>query len=174
MRWTGPVAMTNNRIVVACFLSWLVFLPAVGWAPLLYVLDFINALGLTFGAAVLWRYMPGALWSLCKVLGGRPIGRGSMLVLGIIQTWLAMVGRTCLIWYWRWFSEPLGGLDSVGMAAVAWLIIGGGACHAAASAMKEDHIEVPALSAKLLWGALVSGLLLGAAIAFCRWMMAAS
>jgi hypothetical protein len=95
-----------------------------------------------------------------------------MLVLGIVQTWTAMIGRTVAIWRWRWLAEPLGGLDSVSMAAVAWLIIGGGACHLAASAMPDDHIERPQMSARLLWGALASGLVLGAAIACGRWTIA--
>jgi hypothetical protein len=109
--------MTNNRIVAAVLLSWLLFFPAVASAPLLYVLDIINALGFTFGAAVLWRYIPGAIWALRGVLRGRPIGRGSMLVLGIVQTWAAMVIRTCAIWQWRWQGEPDAGLDSITMAA---------------------------------------------------------
>jgi hypothetical protein len=161
--------MTNNRVVAATLLSWLLFFPAVGWGPILYVLDIINALGLTFGAAVLWRYLPGALWALRGVLRKRPIGRGSMLVLGIVQTWIAMVGRTLLIWHWRWLGEPDGGLDSVGMAVVAWLIIGGGACHLQASTMKADNVQVPELSAKLQWSALVVGVVLGAGIAVGRW-----
>lgn len=160
--------MTNNRIVAACLLSWLVFIPAVGWSQLLYVLDFINALGFTFGVATLWRYTPGAVWAVRQVFRGKPIGRGSMLVLGIIQTWIAMIGRTCLIWNWRYYGEPEGGLDSIGMAAVAWLMIGGGACHQAASAMKEDGAETPVLTAKLLWGSLIAGLFLGGGIAYGR------
>lgn len=163
--------MTNNRIVVACLLSWLLFFPAIGWAPLLYVLDIINALGFTLGTVVLLRYMPGATWALWLLFKGHPLGRGEMLVLGIVQTWLAMVGRTLLIWRWRWLLEPVGGLDNVGMAIVAWLIIGGGACHAAASTMKADDVQVPELSAKLLWSALAAGLILGAGIAYGRWVM---
>jgi hypothetical protein len=163
--------MTNNRIVVVILLSWLLFFPAIGWGPLLYVLDVINALGFTFGAAVLWRYIPGAIWALRGVLRGKPIGRGSMLVLGIVQTWAAMVIRTCTIWQWRWLGEPNGGLDSVSMAVAAFLIIGGGACHAQASTMTADNVQVPELSAKLLWSALASGLILGAGIAYGRWEM---
>lgn len=161
--------MTNNRIVIAVILSWLAFFPAVGWLPLLYVLDIINALGLTYGAAVLWRYLPGAIWALRGALKRRPIGRGSMLVLGIVQTWVAMVGRTMLIWHWRWLGEPDGGLDSVGMAVVAWLIIGGGACHLQASTMRADDVQVPKLSAKLQWSAIVVGAVLGLGIAYGRW-----
>lgn len=163
--------MTNNRIVVAVLLSWLLFFPAVGWGPLLYVLDFINALGFTFGAAVLWRYIPGAIWALRGILRKRPIGRGSMLVLGIVQTWAAMVGRTLLIWRWRWLLEPVGGLDSVGMSICAMLIIGGGACHLQASTMQADDDHAPELSAKLLWSSLAAGLILGAGIAYGRWKM---
>lgn len=161
--------MTNNRIVIATLLSWLLFFPAVGWGPLLYVLDIINALGLTYGLAVLVRYLPGAIWALRGVLRRRPIGRGSMLVLGIVQTWIAMVGRTLLIWHWRWLREPDGGLDSIGMAIVAWLIIGGGACHLQASTMKADNVQVPALSAKLQWFALGAGFIIGVGIAYGRW-----
>ena len=51
--------MTNNRIVIACLLSWLAFIPGVTWPPLLYFLDIVNALGFTFGFAVMWRYTPG-------------------------------------------------------------------------------------------------------------------
>jgi hypothetical protein len=152
--------VTNNRIVVATLLSWLLF-----------VLDFINALGLTYGVAVLVRYLPGAIWALRGVLKKRPIGRGSMLVLGIVQTWIAMIGRTLLIWHWRWLGEPDGGLDSLGMAFVAWLIIGGGACHLQASTMKADNVQVPELSARLQWSALVAGLVIGAGIAYGRWRM---
>jgi hypothetical protein len=163
--------MTNNRVVAATLLSWLLFFPAAGWGPILYVLDVINALGLTFGAVVLWRYLPGAVWALRGALRRQPIGRGSMLVLGIVQTWIAMVGRTLLIWHWRWLGEPDGGLDSIGMAAVAWLIIGGGACHLQASTMKADDVQVPELSAKLQWSALVVGVVLGAGIAVGRWRL---
>ena len=53
--------------------------------------------------------------------------------------------------------EPDGGLDSLPMAIAAYLIIGGGACHLAASTMKEDCVEAPALSARLLWSAMISG-----------------
>lgn len=165
--------MTNNRVVLATLLSWLLFFPAVGWLPLIYVLDIINALGFTFGTAVLFRYIPGGVWALRGVLRGKPIGRGSMLVLGIIQTWVAMVGRTLLIWRWRWLGEPDGGLDSIGMAVCAMLIIGGGACHLQASTMRSDNAQVPELSAKLLWSALVAGLVLGAGIAYGRWKMSA-
>lgn len=164
--------MTNNRIVVATLLSWLLFFPAVGWLPLLYVLDIINALGFTYGAGVLIRYTPGAIWALRGVLKKRPIGRGSMLVLGIVQTWLAMFGRTGLIWHWRWLGEPEGGLDSIGMSICAMLIIGGGACHLQAASMKADNVQVPELSAKLQWSAIVAGLILGAGIAYGRWRMA--
>lgn len=160
--------MTNNRIVIACMLSWLLFVPAVA-APILYVLDFINALGFTLGMAVLWRYLPGGTWAVIHALRGETIGRGAMLILGIVQTWIAMVARTLAIWHWRWLGEPEGGLDSFWMAAAATLIIGGGACHLAASAMPDDCVEVPKLSARLLLGALVSGLVLGAAIAYGRW-----
>lgn len=161
--------MTNNRIVVATLLSWLLFFPAVGWLPLLYVLDIINALGLTYGLVVLVRYLPGAIWALRGVLRGKPIGRGSMLVLGIVQTWLAMVGRTLLIWRWRWLGEPDGGLDSIGMAVVAYLILGGGACHLQASTMKADNVQVPELSARLQWSAVVVGVVVGLGIAYGRW-----
>lgn len=164
--------MTNNRIVVASLGAWLLFVPLIIWTPLLYLLDFINALGFTFGAAVLWRYAPGAFWALCMIARGEPIGRGAMLVLGIVQTWMAMVGRTLVIWRWRWLSEPIGGLDSIPMSTVAWLIIAGGACHLAASAMPDDHVERPKMSARLLWGALMAGLILGAAIACGRWAIA--
>lgn len=161
--------MTNSRIVLICLLSWLMFLPGVTFAPFLYFLDIVNALGFTFGIAVLWRYAPGAAWVLLNALRGRPLGRGAMLIFGIEQTWAAMVIRTSAIWYWRYLKEPDGGLDSLPMAIAAYLIIGGGACHATASAMREDDVEVPLLSGRLLWGALGCGLALGAGIAAGRW-----
>lgn len=164
--------MMNNRIVVAILLSWVLFVPGLAWPPLLYFLDFINALGFTFGCAVLWRYAPGAFWALLRVLRGKPLGRGAMLVLGIIQTWLAMIVRTVALWQWRWLIEPTGGLDSVTMAVAAYLIIGGGACHLQASTMPDDTIERPRLSAGLLWGALAAGLALGGGIAYGRWSIA--
>lgn len=160
--------MTNNRIILACLLSWLVFIPGVIWSPFAYFLDFVNALGFTFGCAVLWRYGLGAFWALLKVARGKPIGRGEMLVLGIVQTWFAMIVRTCAIWQWRWLREPDGGLDSIPMAIAAYFIISGGACHLAASTMPEDHIQRPRLSGRLLWGALGSGIVLGAGIAYGR------
>lgn len=161
--------MTNNRIIIAGLLSWLLFIPGMVWSPFLYFLDFVNALGFTFGCAVLWRYLPGGFWAILNALTARPVGRGAMLVLGIVQTWMAMVVRTAAIWNWRWLGEPDGGLDSVAMAIAAYLIIGGGACHLAASTMPEDHVQRPRLSGWLLWGALVVGLLLGAGIAYGRW-----
>jgi hypothetical protein len=160
--------MTNNRIVLACLLSWLLFIPGITWAPFSYFLDFINALGFTFACAVLWRYMPGAFWALLRIIRGKPIGRGEMLVLGIVQTWLAMIVRTCAIWNWRFLLEPDRGLDSIPMAIAAYFIIGGGCCHLAASTMPEDHIQRPRLSGWLLWGALGSGIVLGASIAYGR------
>jgi hypothetical protein len=39
--------------------------------------------------------------------------------------------------------------------------------------MKADDVQVPELSAKLLWSALAAGLILGAGIAFGRWEMQA-
>lgn len=162
--------MTNNRIVLACLLAWLLFIPGVTWPPMLYFLDFVNALGFTFGCAVLWRYTPGGFWAMLKVITGHQIGRGEMLVLGIVKTWLAMVIRTGAIWHWRWLGEPDGGLDSIPMAIAAYLIIGGGACHLSASTMPADCVQRPRLSAQLLWGALVTGLVLGAGIAYGRLM----
>lgn len=164
--------MTNSRVVLLCLLSWLAFIPGLWFAPFVYFLDVVNALGFTFGVAVLWRYAPGAVWVVINAIRGKRLGRGAMLVFGIEQTWAAMVIRTCAIWWWRWLGEPDGGLDSVPMAIAAFLIIGGGACHAAASASREDDIEVPVLSARLLWGALGSGLILGAGIAAGRWNIA--
>jgi hypothetical protein len=164
--------MTNNRIIIAGLLSWLLFIPGLIWSPFFYFLDFINAMGFTFGCAVLWRYLPGGFWTLLNAVRGRPVGRGAMLVLGIVQTWLAMIIRTGAIWQWRLLGEPDGGLDSTAMAIAAYLIIGGGACHLAASTMPEDHIQRPRLSAWLLWGALLAGLVLGTGIAFGRWFIA--
>lgn len=164
--------MTNNRIIIVGLLSWVLFIPGMIWSPFFYFLDFINALGFTFGCAVLWRYLPGGFWAVFSALRGWPVGRGAMLVLGIVQTWLAMVVRTAAIWNWRWMGEPDGGLDSVPMAIAACLIIGGGACHLAASTMPEDHVQRPRLSGWLLWGALVAGFALGAGIAFGRWFVA--
>lgn len=164
--------MTNNRIVIAILLSWLLLLPGLLWPPLLYLLDFINALGFTFGCTVLYRYLPGAFWALLRVFRGKPIGRGAMLVLGIDQTWLAMIIRTVAIWQWRYMGEPDGGLDTIKMTMAAFLIIGGGACHLQASTMPDDFVELPRLSAKLLWGALISGLILGGCISFGRWTFA--
>lgn len=164
--------MTNNRVVIACLLSWILFIPSITWVPFLYFSDFLNALGFTFGCAVLWRYSIGGFWALLKVGRGKPIGRGEMLVLGIVQTWLAMIVRTSAIWNWRFLGEPDGGLDSIPMAIAAYLIIGGGACHAQASTMPDDHIERPRLGAKLIWGALASGVVLGVGIAYGRWTIA--
>lgn len=164
--------MINNRIIIAIVLSWLLFVPSIIWTPLLYLLDFINAFGFTLGCAALWRYTPGAYWAMLYALRGHSLGRGSMLVLGIVQTWLAMILRTAAIWQWRWLGEPDGGLDSVMMAVAAYLIIGGGACHVQASTMKEDKVEVPRLSAGLVGGSLIAGLLIGAGIAYWRWTVA--
>lgn len=163
--------MTNNRIVLACLLSWLIFIPSMIWSPFAYFLDFVNALGFTFGVAVLYRYSMGGFWALMKIGRGKSISRGEMLVLGIVQTWLAMIVRTCAIWNWRWLGEPDGGLDSIPMAIAAYFIIGGGVCHLAASAMPEDYVQRPRLSAWLLWGALAAGIVLGAGIAYGRLMI---
>lgn len=164
--------MTNNRMVVAILISWALLIPGVVFSPLLYLFDFINALGFTLGAAVLYRYLPGAFWAILCALKGKPIGRGAMLVLGIAQTWLAMIVRTSAIWNWRWHGEPDGGLDSLPMTIAAYLIIGGGICHLAASTMREDYIERPHLSARLIGGSLAAGFLLGAVIAYTRWYIA--
>ena len=101
-----------------------------------------------------------------------PIGRGAMLILGIETTWFAMVARSLILWVWRWYGEPDGGLDGFDMAFIALTIICGGACHLAASTMSEDNVEVPRFNARLFKMAGASGLLLGAGIAFGRYSVA--
>jgi hypothetical protein len=166
--------VTNNRVVIVCTLAWVVFLPVLIGAQqagrILYLLDFLNAGGFTFGWLVLWRYTPAALRAARDAfMGRRLLGRGAMLVIGIVKTWAAMLVRTHALWWWRWVGEPDGGLDSIPMAIAAALILGGGACHVVASAMKEDAFDVPPLSARMLWGALIASLVLGAVIAGARW-----
>lgn len=164
--------MTNNRVVAICFLSWALFWPLALLVPRLYFFDYINAFGLSFGVAVLWRYGPDALLALKQALVDRQaIGRGQMLILGIETTWIAMVGRTVALWVWRWRGEPDGGLDGLDMAFVAWLIITGGAFHLAASAMPADQIQMPKMTARLLRLAAALGALLGTGIAAGRWAM---
>lgn len=163
--------MTNNRVVWLCMLSWVLFWPVALLTPRLYLFDYANAFGLTFGLAVLWRYGPEALLALLDMCRGKMLSRGQMLILGIETTWLAMVGRTMILWIWRWLGEKDGGLDGLNMAFVAWLIITGGAFHLAASAMPDDKKELPRVTARLLKWAGVAGVLLGTGIAAGRWVM---
>lgn len=162
--------MINNRVVIATFASWILFLPGL-LLPRLYFFDIINAMGFTVGLAVLWRYAPGGWSATVKAFSGQRVGRGDLLVLGIVKTWVAMVARTSLLWWWRWAGEPEGWLDGWPLAVVAWLVIGGGLCHLAASVMPAEEIELPKISARLLKGAMASGVILGAVIAAGRWVV---
>lgn len=164
----------NNSIVFVCLLLVAAFLPvylALSHQSIPYLLDFTNALGFTVGMPVLWRYTPGALFAIRQVLFHRqPLSKGPLLVLGIALTWAAMVMRTAIIWRWRYLGEPDLGLDNAGMALAAMLMVPGGACHLLASAMPTDNVQIPRLGASLLTGGLVSGVFLGAAIAYLRWL----
>jgi hypothetical protein len=163
-----------NGIVTICLLALVLFWPGYFLLPasgVVYALDVVNALGFTVGVVVLWRYSSGAALALyCLFIERAPLTKGPLLVLGIWQTWAAMVLRTIIIWQWRYRGEPDFGLDIAGMAFAAMLMLPGGACHLLASAMPSDSVQIPKLGARLLWSAVAVGLLLGAVIATMRWI----
>jgi hypothetical protein len=163
-----------SRIVLLCLLSWVVFWPVAIFSPRLYLFDFINAVGVTFGSSVLWRYGPAA-WVAIQGTFQRTLSRGHLLVLGIETTWLAMVLRTLILWVWRWYGEATGGLDGIDTAFAAWIIVTGGVFHLLASALPDaDYVEeppVPPIEGRILLWSLIAGVVLGALIAGSRWWM---
>lgn len=166
--------LTNNRVVAAYLILLVLFWPAYLVMParaVPYILDIINALGLTAGVPVLWRYGPDAYRAIKKVLIDHcPLTRGPLLVLGIELTWSAMVIRTIHIWAWRYYGESDGGLDTSIMAFAALLIVPGGACHLLASTMPHDNVSISRLSTSILAGSALCGVALGAIVALLRWL----
>jgi len=163
-----------SRIVLLCRLSWILFWPVGIFAPRLYLFDFINAVGVTFGVSVLWRYGPAA-WIAIQGTMRRTLTRGHLLVLGIEATWLAMVMRTLILWSWRWFGETDGGLDGLDTAFAAWIIVTGGVFHLLASALPDvdppGEPPLPPIEGRILLWSLIAGLALGAIIAGSRWWL---
>lgn len=164
--------MSVNRIVIAGLLLLVLFWPIYGIANptyVLYLFDVLNALGITIGIPVLWRYAPGAVLAIRDILyGGGQLTKGPLLVLGITETWMAMIMRTVLIWYWRYSGELDSGLDSIGMAFAATLIIPGGICHLMASVMPSDNYVMPKIGYSVLVWSLILGFVLGGGVAALR------
>jgi hypothetical protein len=104
-----PKMTAPSRIVLVCLLSLIGFWPVAIISPRLIMFDFINAIGLSFGLAVLWRYGPAA-WQAIRCALRKQLSRGHLLVLGIETTWIAMVSRTLILWHWRWVGEIAVGL----------------------------------------------------------------
>jgi len=161
-----------SRIVMLCLLSWVIFWPVAIFAPRLYLFDFINAIGVMFGVAVLWRYGPSSCVAIQRTWQ-RTLSRGHLLVLGIETTWLAMVMRTVILWRWRWIGEPDNGLDGVDTAFAAWIIVTGGVFHLLASALPDADLPeeppVPPIEVRFMALSLIAGIVLGAFIAGSRW-----
>lgn len=165
--------IVNNRLVIGCLLLLAVFWPTYILIPEIivpYLLDVFNALGLTIGITVLWRYAPGSYLALKKVLIHKEkLTKGPLLVLGIELTWIAMVLRTVHIWEWRYFGEQATGLDTSVMAFAALLMVPGGACHLLASTMPYDNEHLPRLGTSMIAGAGICGVALGSIVALLRW-----
>jgi hypothetical protein len=163
-----------SRIVLVCLLSWIAFWPVAILSPRLYLFDFINAIGVTFGCAVLWRYGPASWMAIQRTLQ-RTLSRGHLLVLGIETTWIAMVMRTIILWMWRWSGEPAVGLDGLDTAFAAWIIATGGVFHLLASALPDadppEEPPLPPLEGKILLWSLIAGIVLGAFTAGSRWWL---
>jgi hypothetical protein len=168
-----PKMTAPSRIVLVCLLSLIGFWPVAIISPRLIMFDFINAIGLSFGLAVLWRYGPAA-WQAIRCALRKQLSRGHLLVLGIETTWVAMVSRTLILWHWRWVGEIATGLDGLDTAFAAWIIVTGGVFHLLASALPDaqpDDDPIPTIEGRVLIWSLLSGILLGAAIAGARWYM---
>lgn len=169
-----PNMTAPSRIVLICLVSWIAFWPVAIFAPRLMLFDFVNAIGLSFGASVLWRYGP-ASWIAIRGTWRRTLTRGHLLVLGIETTWLAMVMRTLILWRWRWIGEVTGGLDGFDTAFAAWIIVTGGVFHLLASALPDadppGDPPLPPVEGRILILSLLAGLALGALIAGSRWWM---
>lgn len=118
--------MLRNSAGVICFVALVLFWPAALLLRREVLFDAINAFGVSLGLAVIVSYLPGLTDAFRS---GRKLEKGHYLVLGILATWIAMVGRTSWLWVWRWMGEPAFGLDHVLMAFVAWLIVIGGILH---------------------------------------------
>lgn len=151
----------------ACLASWVAFWIIAPFVPRLYLFDFVNAISVTYGLAVLKTYLPGAVLAIRLAWRGVPLNQGHYLVLGVVATWLAMIGRTSYLQLWRSANEPAGGLDHLMMAFVAWLIVSGGALHRISPNVKEGII--PAENKRGLVQATVIGIIFACVLFVIRW-----
>lgn len=163
----------NNRIVLSALLLLVVFWPLYLVFPEVivpYVLDILNAMGVTIGLPVLWRYIPGAFIAIKQaIMTRKPLTKGPLLTIGITLTWMAMIIRTTHLWEWRYYREPESGLDTSVMAFAALLILPGGVCHLIASTMVADNYQVPKFGKSLMVGSGLCGVALGTIVALLRW-----
>jgi hypothetical protein len=151
----------RNKIIVWCIAAIALFFPAAYFLPRMLVFDFVNAVGVVIGFYVLWAYFPGAI----KAIREPTLERVHFLVLGIIATWIAMIGRTVYLWTWRYLGEPDGGLDHLSVAFIAFLIVIGGVFHLLAPRVLDGNVPRTSL-AHLIWA-----LCLGGCLALMIWLL---
>lgn len=153
----------RNKALAICILSWALFWPIAYFVPREYLFDVVDALSISLGGAVILAYIPGVIDALKR---RQEISKAHYLVLGIVASWIAIEFRTGYLWGWRYLEEPLGGMDTLFVAWIAWLVISGGVLHLLAPKVLDG--EVPRSGWFALWVALVVGLVLGASIALLR------
>lgn len=152
--------MMRNRVVLAALLAMALFWPVAIVLPRQMIFDLVNSIGIVFGGFVLWSYWPGVKASAFSDDG---LNKANYLILGIGITWVAMIARTVWLWVWRTLGEPLGGLDHILVAFIAWLVVVGGAFHLLAPRVLDGR--VPRAGWQTLWVAMGAGLVLGVLVA---------
>jgi nitrate reductase gamma subunit len=108
------------------------------------VFAFLNAMVMCMGVAVLIAYSPAIFDALRK---SRGLTRAHYLVLGIACVQLAIMGRSAILWYWRFHREPDHPeelIDTIWFAFLFYLFLTGGALHLAAHEHLEDAWPMPA------------------------------
>jgi hypothetical protein len=156
--------MIRNRVFIVFTASLVLFWPLAWLIPIHALFDFVNALAVVLGLFVLTAYAPGVVRSIRSPPEG--IGKAHYLILGIFVTWVAMVGRTAWLWWWRWQGEPQGGMDHPVVAFLAYLVVVGGALHLLAPRVLDGIVP------RSGWGhlalAFMIGLVLGGVIDWIR------
>jgi hypothetical protein len=161
--------MGNNKITASIFASIVLFWIIAPFVPRMHLFDLINALSFVLGLFVLYAYWPGVVEAYAS---RDELKRSHYLILGIVATWCAMIARTVWLWTWRFMEEPEGGLDHIGVAFIAYLIVVGGTLHLIAPKVLEG--EVPRSSWATLTKGAIIGVTLGLVIIFARLLHEAS
>ena len=117
--------MPRNRVIQACLLILLAFVPAALLLPRLYLFDLINALTTGLGGAIMFAFWPGMRESVHRMRNPGMVEAGHYLVIGLLVFTAMWVFRTDWIAVWRALDEPDRGLDHIVFALAAWLVFPG-------------------------------------------------